>query len=290
MAAFDSAHAQWVPPRGEGSVSIEYQNFSTTDHVWSDLAHARGIPPEHDDNEVTGSVIVMSLDYAVYDRLALNITLPFIHTKFEAGDIYAAGSGSSHRVDIGSNNAFQDLGVGLRYMAMTDPFLVTTSIGMTWPTHDYGTHGHSAIGTNLKTLSVGAGLARSLHSILPGVYVTGDYSYLFSEGARGIRPNRSNVTVGVSYSPSHSISLSTYWYQRIAHGGIEWSDLAFPTSDLFDVHDQIGAESFGQISGGISYSLTHRLGIYAGAYKLIESASENTNKTQGISIGTTTSF
>ena len=293
MVASDSAHPQWVPPRGEGSFSVEYQNFNSTDHIWSDLAHARGYPnaAEHDDTEVSGNIIVMSLDYAVYDRLALNVTLPFINTELKAGDIYAEGSGSSHRVDLEPNNAFQDLGVSLRYMALTDPLFVPTSIGLTWPTHDYGTHGHSAIGRNLRTFSVGAGVARMLDPILSGVYLQGNYSYQFSEKVRDINLNRSNVSAGITYFPPiHSLSISAYWNQQIAHGGIDWSDLFFPTNDQFAIHDQVAAESFGQIGGVISYSLTHRLGIYAGAFKIVDSVSKNTQQSQGINIGTTTNF
>ena len=293
VVAFDSAHAQWVPPRGEGSFSIEYQYFTTGQHLWSELSGARGYPLAEwgpDDTKVTGYIVVMSLDYAVYDRIAVNLSLPFIHTEFSGSWLYAEGS-SSHRIDVAPNNAFQDLGVDFRYMALTEPLFVTTSIGLNWPTHEYGTHGHSAIGKNLKTFRVGASVGRMLDPVVPGVYLQGSYSYHFSEKVRGINLNRSNASVGITYfAPIRSLSLSAYWNHQITHGGIDSSDLDFPTNDMFDVHDRIATENFGQLGGVISYAWTHWLSIYAGAFRIIDRVSENSQRSRGINIGTITYF
>ena len=62
LAIAGSAHSEWVPPRGEGSLSIEYQHISNTDHIFSDLFKARRQPSGHDQTEVSGNVAVMSLD------------------------------------------------------------------------------------------------------------------------------------------------------------------------------------------------------------------------------------
>ena len=80
MVASDAAHAQWVPPRGEGSLSLNYQHIRGGDHVWSELAYARK-PSRKGSNAdvfgtVSGDIAVMNLDYAVYDRLAVNVSLP----------------------------------------------------------------------------------------------------------------------------------------------------------------------------------------------------------------------
>ena len=288
MVAFDSAHAQWVPPRGEGSVSIEYQHFSATDHIFSDLFLARNQPSDHDETKISGNIAVMSLDYAIYDRLALNVVLPYINTTLESDNAHSG----SHSVDTAPNNAFQDLGVTLRYMVRTSPLFVTTSMGMTWPTHDYGTHGHSAIGRNIRAFSVGAGVARMLGPLLPGVYLQGNYSYSFTEKIWGINMNRSNASVGMTYFPPiHSLSLSVYWNQQITHGGIDWSEPGKATRPEWNLsHDRLAAPNFGQIGGNVSFSVTDKLGIYAGYFKTVESVSENTQRLQGISMGTTTNF
>lgn len=293
--ALSSAHAQWVPPRGEGSFSLEYHNFNSGAHLWSDQAIARGFRPGSinptDQTEVSGNILVMSLDYAVYDRVALSVSLPFMRTTHNAGGVYAEGSGNSSRTDLEPNSAFQDLSVGLRYMALTDPLFVTASAGFTWPTHDYPTHGHAAIGRNLRTFSVGGTVGRTLEPVLSGVYLQGGYAYTLSEGVRDIRPNRSNFSVGATYFlTARLLSFSIYWNHQIPHGGIDWAELFFPTNDQFDIHDQITAERFGQLGGAVSHSLTHQLGLYASAYKVIDRVSINTQQSWGFTIGSTRDF
>ena len=296
MAAFDSAYAQWVPPRGEGSLSLEYQHFNNFDHIFSDISNARWQVPEdnHDATEVSGNVMALSLDYAVYDRLALNVLVPFVNTSLESDNAHAG----DHSVDNAANYSFQDLGLNLRYLVLSDPLFVTTSVGLIMPMHNYGTHGHAAIGRNLNVLSVGLGAARMLNPILPGVYLQGSYSYSFTEEVFGFNMNRSNASVGLTYFPSirplalRAFSVSAYWNQQITHGGVDWSDPGINTThpEWFAVHDRIAAENFGQIGGAISFSVTDQLGLYMGYFKTVEVASQNTQRLKGFNFGTTTSF
>jgi len=292
--AFDTAHAQWVPPRGEGSLSFEYQRVSAKEHIYSDLTKARTTwEDEPDDSDAPSTVAILSLDYGLYDRLALSVSLPFVHSEYSGEFLYPEGSGPHHSdpIDDKPQSAFQDLSIGLRYLTLTEPLFITTSLGLTWPTHDYATHGHSAIGRKLKTLSMGVGAGRALTPFMPRLYVYGSYAYQISEQIQDIRWRYSTLNAGFTYFPPfRSLSFSIYWNQQIAHSGVDWSVLEFPTNTTFSIHDRITAESFGHIGGTASYALTEYLSLYLGAFRSIDRAGGNTNRVQGLTLGTSKSF
>jgi len=290
MVVSESAHAQWVPPRGEGSFSLEYQHIETGDHVPSKINLARNPTAQRSNQgaEVSGNIVVMDLDYAIYDRLALNVSLPYVNTRFVGK---ADPSHFGIQDDREPNRALQDLGVSLRYMFLTTPLFVTTSIGVNMPTHDYDTHGHAAVGKNLRVISLGASAARALNPILPGVYIQGSYSYSFTEKVEDINMNRSNASVGITYFPIDSLSFSGFWNYQNTHGGMDGSDPGFKSHPhLRHIHDTIMAEDFGRIGGNIAFFVTDWFGIYAGYFSTIDSLSENIQQLQGINLGTTTSF
>ena len=288
--AFGPAQAQWIPARGEGALTIEYQRFGTSTDIWSDIGRVRWEVGEADEQIVEGNILVASVDYGIYDRLGLNVTLPFINSEFKRGDFIYTDRVTA---DNAPNNALQDLGVSLSHLALTDPLMVTTSIGVTWPLSDYKTHGHASIGRNLKTFSAGVGMARRLNPILTDFLLQVSYAYIYSEAVGGFRPNRGNLSASLTYFPPlASVSLSAYWNQQFAHGGLGWSDPEWETNvrEYWPIHDRVAREEFAQVGGLVAYAVNQRLNLYLSAFTTIEELSQNTQRVETVSFGTTTNF
>ena len=65
----------WVPPRGEGTVSISYQNYYTTGHY--DIFGTKNT------NGATHTkALALELDVGVADNLGLTLSVPFIASKY----------------------------------------------------------------------------------------------------------------------------------------------------------------------------------------------------------------
>lgn len=70
LLASAPAHAQWIPPKGEGSPTLEYQRFDTSTIFFSDIGRVRfSIDDSLEDTIVEGNILVLSVDYGLWDRL-----------------------------------------------------------------------------------------------------------------------------------------------------------------------------------------------------------------------------
>ena len=288
------ARAQWVPPRGEASLSLEYQRFSTSKDLVDELTRIRRSDVFNDQaapTVVEGHIAVLSVDYGLMDRLGLNVSLPFVNSAFKSSP-FGAYTGP-HSSDNEPNNAFQDLGVTFTHLTLTDPVLVTTSLGATWPLTDYTTHGHAAIGRKLKYLRAGAGVARRLDPVLPDLLLQVNYTFSYSEKVAEFRPNRSTGFASLTYfTPLPALTLSAFYNHEITHGGLKWGEPRFRLNrrEYWPIHDQVVDERFAQLGGVASYAVNDQLGVYLGGFTTIEGWSAFTQKVEGLSFGTTTNF
>ena len=285
--------AQWIPPKGEGSLSFEYQRFGMSRNIMPDIQYVRW-PDDFDRNEadtiVEGNILVMSVDYGLHERLGLNVTVPFVHSEFiDSPFIYTSGANA----DDEPNKDFQDLGVTFTHLTLTDPVLVTTSLGATWPLTDYDTHGHAAVGRKLKNLRAGVGVARRLNPLLGDFMIQANYTFSYSERLSDFRPNRSTGFVSLTYfPPMPSLTLSAFYNHEITHDGLAWGALEWNTNfdEYWHIHDRVVDERFAQLGGVVSYAVNHQLGVYLGAFTTIDALSAYTQNVGGFTLGTTTNF
>jgi hypothetical protein len=154
----------WVPPRGEGSVSISYQNYYTLGHY--DL---QGRP---NTNGATHSkAVALDLDYGVTDRIALVVGVPFISSKYTGPPSYFVGGKVTFPgpLDDGTyHGALQDFRVAVRRMFIAGPVALTPFVGGTVPSHEYETQGEAVPGRGRPELRLGASLGVPLDRLLAG--------------------------------------------------------------------------------------------------------------------------
>src|SRR3954452_20231752 len=78
-------HAQaWVPRRGEGAVSLDYQTYDVAGHF--------DVHGNRNNNGGTYSQsLVAELQVGVTDRLALTVSVPFVASKYTGPPEYSVG-------------------------------------------------------------------------------------------------------------------------------------------------------------------------------------------------------
>lgn len=268
-----SVHAQaWLPLKGEGQISVTYQNIQVKDHVDSE-------GKKFDSGPIRTHTVISTLEYGLSNKLALDAEITHVSSKYE-GFVGPVPHGPA---DTGSYHpAFQDLRVGVRYNLRSRPLSLTSFVATVIPTHHYETRGHSAIGRRLRELQMGVFVGRDLEQILPRGYVQGRYSYAIVEDLEEFNLNRSNVDWEFGYFATDRISLRFTGAWQKTYDGLEIpKDRTHP--HYHDIHDRATKVSFVRLGGGLSFSLNRSLSLHADFNNTARG--QNTHAPRGLSLG-----
>ena len=128
--------------------------------------------------------------------MAFSVALPYVGAKYWGPYPHpTTPTASTTRY----NSTFQDFRFDIRYNITRKGLVVTPFVGTIMPSHDYIYFAHSAVGRDVRELQVGAYGAKLLDSLLPGLFVTGRYSYGFAQRVLDISHNRSNLDLELGY-------------------------------------------------------------------------------------------
>jgi len=267
LAMASSAKAQaWVPQSGQGAVTISFQRIHNTGHRLFDGYEAK----------VAASVNLsayLETDYALTDRLSFTAGLPYVMGKYTDPNppplvLPKLPWDLCHCWQSG----WQDFGFTARYnviRAAEGKFSLTPSMSLGLPSHDYEYRGESALGRDLKELTIAVDAGQRLDVISPNLSVEGRYSYGFVERVLDIPNNRSNARLETTY---------LFWKRRVAargfaswqwtHGGIRFGSPAMPgpfevnTPERLAEHDRLLRDDYLHAGGGFSYAFP-RVDVFA---------------------------
>ncbi len=274
VSAFSQA---WVPPKGEGSVSLTYQKVDVRDHFDAD-------GDEEDRGRIHTHNLVMALEYGLTDKLALDVDLPYVASRY-----YGPGLRPHGPTDDGSYHpTFSDAHLSVRYNVVRKPLVVTPFIGVTIPTHDYEVRGHTAVGRGFHELLLGVSVGRQLGPILPNGYAHVRYSYAILKRFAGFNLNHSNTDWEVGWFANKVISLRFIGAWQKAYGGLDFRAGVRLTPAQFQIHDRVARASYVELGGGITFSLNRSFDIHT-AYAKTASA-RNTHGDAGLILGFTWRF
>jgi hypothetical protein len=239
----------WVPPPGEGTVSITYQNYYVTGHF--DL---RG--RENKNGATHSKALLAELDFGLTETIGLTVTLPYIASKYTGPDVYFVGGIPTFPGPLDDrtyHGTFQDLRVEARRMFLTGPLAVAPFAGVTLPTHDYETRGEAVPGKGRRDLQLGAGLGADLNPFLPRTYMHARYGYAVAERKHGFPSVRSTIDLEGGHDVTSRVGLRGLLAWQIRHKG--------PTLDALAAHDWEGHDrfivpSYFNVGGGASVRLT----------------------------------
>ena len=212
MIPFSLPGQAWLFPKGEGTVTLSYQNTLVQDHVdykgqpWSLFG------------DINSQSITVDTDYSLTNKLAVRVALPYVFGRYDGPSQYA----HSFPADDGKyHSTFQNFTADLRYNVSQRPVVLTPFVRLVVPSHDYQYFAHAAVGRDVREYHIGINVGRRLDPILPKAFVQVQYSYAFVERILNISPNRSNVEAQLGYflTPRLSLLASTQWYYT--YNGIE---------------------------------------------------------------------
>lgn len=278
----------WTPPKGEFSFATTYQFLDASDHLFSDPDHGSR---SKDLGTVQSQVLVLDGDFGITDRFALNAAVAFVGSRYLQG-----GNGKPEGLqDDGSwHSGFQDARIGARYVAFNNgTWLLTPSVYYGFPTTNYATLGHTALGRKLNELRMGLDWGWLLSfSGAPRAYLQGNYSYAFMEDTDDVSLNRSNVLVEFGYFLSRHLTLHVWTDYQNVHGGLDWDrDLDRDHHDFAEIfvgHDRSAAADFWRLGGGVSVPVSDSVDVYANLATTLWGV--NTHKARTVTFGMSWGF
>ena len=295
-----TASAQaFLPPGGEGNVTIAYQNLFTRGHL--DLNGERMTGESGRDPTETHS-ITWEAEYGLSNRLAVNTSIPYIRSKYGGSMPHRVmGVGPPQEWDDGEyHGTFQDFRVAVRYNITSRPLALTPFVEAIVPSHHYPSLAHAAVGKDLHALVVGAAAGKFLDRLAPGLFFTTQYSYTRTEAIVGIRPNRSRVDAEVGYFVTPRLALRFLESYQVTHDGFDLISFKPMTNALFHsdgteipsayrrYHDQLQRANFLNLGGGVGFALNDSVEIFAAAAKTVWG--ESVHPLRGLSVGANVHF
>jgi hypothetical protein len=104
----------WVPPKGDGTVAIVYQNQLVRDHLFSDGGRI-------DVGHITSNSVLLDFAYGITDRLALDVNIPYLASTYRGPSPHPGSVLDNGRI----HGTFQDFRVDLRYNVAKHAIVIT---------------------------------------------------------------------------------------------------------------------------------------------------------------------
>jgi hypothetical protein len=271
-----------VPPRGEGSVSLTYQNYYVTGHF--------NLQGEKNKNGGTHSkALLAEIDFGVTDSIGLMVRLPFVASKYTGGPMYLVQGIPTFPgpLDDGTyHGAFQDLHVEVRRVWWAGPVAFAPLVGATLPTHNYATHGEAVPGRRRRELQIGASAGADLAPLLPRTFVAVRYAVATAERQHGFPSVRSNMDVDADYALSRVIGVRGLASWQFRHKGPTVPELN--AHDWLE-HDRFIVSSYANLGGGLTLSIRRDTNLHA-LWIATVSGRSGAHVARMLSVGATWSF
>ncbi len=267
LTATPECRAQaWVPPQGDGAVSVSYQWINNTGHILTNGTYVNA-------GRSADMSIYLEGEYAVTDRFAAGAGIPFVAAK------YTDASGPPPPIPYLPvdqchcwHTGLQDFYLDARYNLIGRKwFALTPSLAGVIPSQKYNYRGEAALGRDLREFRFGIDAGERADRISRNLSFQERYSYAIVQRILAIPDNRSNMGVDANYLIRKRLALrgSSTWQRT--HGGLRLgspppSDLIFPgevdTPELLAQHDRLLRDDNWRAGGGVAYSFD-RMDIFA---------------------------
>jgi hypothetical protein len=251
----------WLPEKGSGAVSFQYQNGLVREHYFGSSAADVGHIESHS--------VIADVFYGLTDRLAVRFNVPFIVAKYNGPKPHILPGLPNH--DNGRyHGTLQDLRFDVRYALTPYRALnVTPFAAAIVPSHNYLYFAHSAAGTDLHEVQIGTFVARTLEPFTRQVFVQARVAYGFFQPVLGIKHNRSYIDLELGYAPRPGFRVFLLGTSLTTHGGVNFvpppntlSALEAMGPDFWQHHDQIADERSTNIGLGGAVEITRSLDLF----------------------------
>jgi hypothetical protein len=264
LASSFSVLAQaWLSPKGDGVVTVLYQNDIERLHSFSD-----GRTKDRGHTYLDG--VFVNTDLSLTDKLAVSVSLPFIAGKYVGPFPHLLVRGDPNTavaLDDGNyQGGFQDFRFNARYALSQRDLKIAPFFQATIPSHSYPTLGHAASGFDESEYRVGVSVGRRLNPILPNAFIQGQYAFgMTPEVAANIAPKRSYAELQFGYLLNRRISLQGSSVLTWSHNGLDFDYNLFPnnlTEEQYLNHDRISRAKLLDASGSITFQVNRSTNFF----------------------------
>jgi hypothetical protein len=269
----------WVPAKGDGAVAIAVQQLNVKKHLAGTT--------QTDAGHTNTFVVLADLTYGLTDKVAVDLALPFVSTKYSGTKPHPNTS-----IDDGTaHSAFTDFRVAVRYNLTRKGAVVTPYVGTVVPSHGYAYYGHSAFGQRLREVQVGTYVAKLFTSGLPNTFVSARVGYGFVEKVQDISHNRSSGDLEVGYFVTPAFRTFGMASGQYTHGGIQFpaGGLAAVPAKYKLVHDVVQQVSFLNLGAGFAYSVRESFDVF-GSFTRQVAGRNGHLLNRGVTMGASWSF
>ncbi len=246
---------EWVPAKGQGSVSITYENYCN-------VGHYDVLGRQNTNGGTHSSIVLAQVDYGITGKLGVNVTLPFIASKYTGSETYFVGGNLTARgpLDDGTyHGAFQDLRIELRRRFALGPVDAAPFVAVVIPTHGYETVGEAVPGRHRHDFQAGVAAGGAMLPFLPATSLHARYGFAAAELVYGFTHARSNIEVSGEHMVTRRLVLNGSAGWQITHSAPGIRELA---GDWVH-HDRLIGASYTNVGGGFSLLLTRSASLHA---------------------------
>lgn len=263
--------------KGHGSISIGYQNTLVNGFL------------KHDGNpRPIGTVRVHSInlggEYHFSDHWSVHFGLPYVQSRYlgpaphcptrepeECQNpnirVPSPEHPESRFLDDGDpHGTWQDWHLGVAYHTNVGSYLITPSMTLQIPSHNYPFFAQSAVGQNLVKLEVGAELAHQFD--FTNLYYRAALYRVFVEKTLGISVDHYKLDVELGWFINEDVSVKTFATWKRGKG-ITTDDPRLAESEIFFHHDQISRHEYFNVGLGMDYRINDRYSLSTQAQTLI---------------------
>jgi hypothetical protein len=281
IAPATAAAQAWVPAKGEGAIAIAAQSMNVKNHLAGTVPMPAG--------QIDTYVLLGDLSYGLTDKVAVDLAVPLVTSKYRGPFPHPDTD-----IDDGTyRSTVTDFRMSVRYNITRKGMVFTPYIGTVVPSHGYQYYGHAAAGQRLREVQVGAFAAKLIASgRLAGLFVSGRAGYGFVEQVADMSHNRTSGDFEVGYFLTSSLRAFGIVSGQYTHGGID-----FPASGGLGalrpehkyVHDIIQQVHYVHAGGGVSYSISDSIDMFASFARLVTGRNGHALN-RGITVGASWGF
>jgi hypothetical protein len=270
--AVDPASAE--TSRGHGSISIGYQNTYVNGMF---LPVPGGKAPI---GYVRVQSISFDLNYFVADRWSVQLGIPYVEGRYRGPDPHCITTGppqcagqvvpaqphpESRFLDDGSyHGAWQDWTVGAAYHGNIDDYLLTPTVIVYLPSHQYTFFANAAVGQDVKKLELAIDLAHQFE--LSNVYYRARAGHVFAEKTLGQSIDYNRLDLELGYFINETWTAKVFGSGKKGNGFTGNYD---QTTEEWYRHDQRAKHNYANVGAGLDYHLNDKYTVTATLQRLV---------------------
>jgi len=256
-------------------LSYGAENESRAGHGWFGLSY-QYVSVDGFESSVgkmpTGTVdshsLYFEIEYYINDKIAITGGIPYFAKKHEGPALHDPLNLDPPRpyienVDQGVwNTGFEDIYLGVRYLAKDGPFVIEPFASFGVPSNQYPFFGAAAVGQRLWKFTLGTSFY--WFPGLSNAYYRADIAYVFVEKTLGVNVNHFRLNAEVGYRFTPRLTGRLFMLLKDGKGLSVPEDFSYPgggmnlTNEKWYQHDRLIKHNFMNVGIGLDWAVNEK--------------------------------